>query len=359
LTLELELERPASYFLHVLAYLFPVPRHVVEERGDAWTDVGNIVTNGPFLLESFQPGERIILVRNPSYNGPFSGNLRKVEVKFNLNRMSSEELKIYDSNGVDLAELGVETFHARHRYAEEYTSGPSPRTYYVQFDTSRPPFDDARVRRAFVMAVDKERLADEVIGGILYPATGGFVPPGVPGHSPRIGLPYDPVQARQLLTQAGYPEGRNFPNLELVWYSEFNWIEHLKAEWLENLSVEVTFHKIGWADYAQNKRKWHLSFVGWSADYPDPENFLRVGIGDLLPYWRNDVYDRLLEEAQQSSNLNDRIRLYQEADKILIEEAAIMPITYLRWHRLVKPWLKMPAENIYYLSMKDVIIEPH
>jgi oligopeptide transport system substrate-binding protein len=359
LTLEYELEKPASYFLHVLANLFPVPRHVVEAHGDAWTEVDNIVTNGPFQLESYQPSERINLVRNPSYHGRFSGNLQRVEVKLNINHRSSEELEIYESNGVDFAELGVEAYQARDRYAEEYISEPSPSTYYVRFDTSRPPFDDSRVRRAFVMAVDRERLADEVMGGFLYPATGGFVPPGIPGHSPGIGLPYDPVQARQLLTQAGYPDGRNFPNLELAWFAETNWIEHLAAEWLDNLNVEVTFKKIDRADFFQNIRKWNLTFTGWVADHPDPDNFLRVGFRSRPPYWRNEVYERLLEEAQRSSKLNDRIRLYQKADKILIEEAAIMPITYIRWHRLVKPWVKMPAESLSSWTFKDIIIEPH
>jgi ABC-type transport system substrate-binding protein len=209
------------------------------------------------------------------------------------------------------------------------------------------------------MAVDRERLADEVMGGFLYPATGGFVPPGVPGHAPEIGLPYDPVQARQLLTQAGYPEGRNFPNLELVRFLETEWIEQLAQEWLDNLSVEVPFIKIGMADFVQNIRKWNLAFTGWVADHPDPDNFLRVGFRSNLPYWRNDVYERLLEEAQLSSNMKERIRLYQEADKILMEEAAIMPIAYGRWHSLRKPWVKGPAVNINYLSIKDVIIEPH
>ncbi len=359
LTLEYELEKPASYFLFVLANLFPVPRHVVEAHGDAWTDVGNIVTNGPFQLESYQPSERITLVRNPSYHGHFSGNLQRVEVQLNVNRRSTEELEIYESNGVDFAQLGEETYHVRHRYADEYISEPSPSTSFVRFDTSRPPFDDLRVRRAFAMAVDRERLADEVVGGFHYPATGGFVPPGIPGHSPGIGLPYDPDQARQLLTQAGYPDGRDFPSLSLVWHVETRGTEYLGARWFESLNVEVTLEKVDMPNFLKIALGRNLSSMGWVLDYPDPDNFLRVCVQSRVPDWQNEIYNRMLGEAQRTSNLNDRIRLYKEADKILIEEAAIVPITYLRWHYLVKPWVKIPTDWLSSWTWKDVILEQH
>lgn len=361
LTLEYELEKPASYFLHVLANLFPVPRHVVEAHGDAWTDMGNIVTNGPFQLESYKRGECITLVRNPSYHGHFTGNLQRVEFILGVNVNSSEELEIYDSNHVDFAQLGAETYHTRHSCAEEFISKPLPLTYYVRFDTSSPPFDDLRVRRAFVMAVDRKRLADEVIEGFHYPATGGFVPPGAPGHSPGIGLPYDPAQARQLLKEAGYPHGRDFPDLKLVslWYSLPRAIEYLEAQWLDNLNVGVTSEEVDKANYSNELLDAKLSFSGWNMDYPDPDNFLRVCVQTQLPHWRNESYDGLLEEAHRTSNPNDRIRLYKEADKILMEDAAIMPTTYGREHRLCKPWVRLPTGMAGFWYYKDIIIEPH
>jgi oligopeptide transport system substrate-binding protein len=359
LTLEVVLERPAGYFLHLLTTLFPVPRHVVEAHGEAWTDLDNLVTNGPFLLESFHQGESIILVRNSTFHGRFPGNLQQVEVKLNLPILSSGELEMYELDRVDIAKLGEATYPERHRYVEEYISGPEPGTIYVGFDTSRSPYDDPRVRRAFVMSVDRERLADEVLGGYQYPATGGLVPPVLLGHSPGIALPYDPDQARQLLAQAGYPEGRGFPGLELVYYRVPDVLEYLKAQWSHNLNVEIAIEIREWASVLKELLGRNLLMMGWIPDYPDPDSFLRVCVRAHVPYWRNEAYDRLLEGARRTSNQGDRIPLYQAADKILIEEAVIMPIAYFRAHRLVKPWVKLPGGGLDFRNLKAVIIEPH
>jgi oligopeptide transport system substrate-binding protein len=359
LALEVELERPAGYFLQTLRFRYPVPRHVMEAHGDDWTDLGNLVTNGPFHLETYQPRESIILVRNPSYHGRFSGNLQKVEVKLNVPRRSSENLEMYESDSVDIVSLDESIYPARHPHVEEYISEPWPATFYVRFNTSRPPFDDPRVRRAFVMAVDREKLADEVLEGYLYPATGGFVPPGMPGHSPGIGLPYDPDHARQLLEQAGYPEGRGFPSLELVYGRFHTVLEFLKAQWLNNLNVDVTIGIKEWAKVNKGQHSRNIFYSGWTTEYPDPEYFLGVWVRIQLPHWRNENYDRLLKEARRTSNQGDRIPLYQAMDRILIEEVAIMPPTSLRNHLLVKPWVKIPGGGTGIWYLKDVIIEPH
>jgi ABC-type oligopeptide transport system substrate-binding subunit/class 3 adenylate cyclase/ribosomal protein L40E len=360
LTLEVELERAASYFLHMLINLKPVPGHVVETYGESWTDLEHIVTNGAFILESYKPGEFIILVRNPTYHGGFSGNLERVELDLSTLRNSPEELELYEMDSVDVANLSFATYHARHTYAEEYVSEPKQNLYCVSFDTSRPPFDDPRVRRAFAMAVDRARLADEVLEGFADPATGGFVPPTIPGHSPGIGLPYDPPQARQLMTQAGFPDGQGFLTLEIVWRPGLsNVLKYLKSQWNNILNVEVAIEITDWENVLRTYQSRNVFIMGWEPDYPDPDNFLRVGVQNLLPGWRNDQYNQLLEEAQRNLDQSERIRLYQEADKILIEEAVIIPIVYWQGHFLVKPWVKIPTSRFDAWYFKDVILEPH
>jgi oligopeptide transport system substrate-binding protein len=99
--------------------------------------------------------------------------------------------------------------------------------------------------------------------------------------------------------------------------------------------------------------------MGWLAEYPDPDHFLRVGVRSMLPHWRNDKYSQLLEEAQRTLDQGDRIRLYQEADKILIEDAVVMPIAYNKTHFLCKPWVKLRGGRTDLWFFKDVIIEPH
>jgi ABC-type oligopeptide transport system substrate-binding subunit/DNA-binding SARP family transcriptional activator len=367
-TLTVELEGPTSYFLHLLAQVdtCPVPRHVVERHGKTWTEVNNLVTNGPFRLEAWQRGESMALVRNPEYHGRFSGNLERVELS--LHADPSVRLKMYETDGLDVLNLRSgfpppEMDRARQRHAGEYVSPPLLVTYYVGFDVSRPPFDDPGVRRAFAMAIDKETLADVVLQGYDSPATGGFVPPGMPGHSPGINLPYNPDQARRLLAEAGYPGGRGFPVVDWIAHSRAeSKIEYLQAQWRENLGIEITWDTMEWARYFDRLHSElpHVFISGWGADYPDPDYFLRVGPLPIRRRW-NKAYDRLVEEARRVTDQRERMKLYGQADRMLVQEAVIVPLTYGRAHLLVKPWVsKYPVSAAGpRLVWKDVIIEPH
>ena len=124
---------------------------------------------------------------------------------------------------------------------------PQPSTYFLVFLVDRPPFDDVRIRRAFVHAVDREALVRDVSKGQYLPATGGFVPLGMPGHLPGVGLPWDPGRARQLLTEAGYPDGKGFPDVECVARTDQADLgENLKAQWEENLGVKIRWETVEW-----------------------------------------------------------------------------------------------------------------
>ena len=294
-----------------------------------------------------------------TYHGGFSGNLEKVDVKLHKRTRSPEELELYETDRVDVAILGDTTHHARYRYADEYVSEPMHNLYFVGFDTSRPPFDDVRVRRAFAMTVDREKIADEVLEGFVDPATGGFVPPTIPGHSPGIGLPYDPAQARKLLAQAGYPEGQGFLTVEIVWVDALKHLQYLKSQWNDILNIEVKIEITEWENVLHTIRSKNVFHMGWLSDYPDPDSFLSVGVRNLLPGWRDDKYDALLEEAQRTLDQLERIRLYQQADKLLIEEAVVIPMIYWQEHYLVKQWVKLSAGGFGSRYYKDIILEPH
>jgi ABC-type oligopeptide transport system substrate-binding subunit/class 3 adenylate cyclase len=366
-TLAVELEEPTGYFLQLLAYTatYPVPRHMVEAHGEAWTEPKNIVTNGPFRLEAWQRGESMVLGRNPEYHGRFTGNLQRVELS--LLTDPSARLEMYETDRLDVLNLAdlppSERDRARQRHAGEYVSVPWLLTDYMGFDVSRPPFSDLRVRRAFLLATDRERLADAVLGGYVSPGTGGFVSPGMPGYSAGIGLPYDPEQARQILAEAGYPGGRSFPTVDsLVPHGRESLSEYLQAQWREDLGVETAWEIMEWAMLFDrlSQEPPHIFLTGWIADYPDPDNFLRVGLSSVRTGWRNEAYDRLVEQARQVMDQEERMKLYQQADRILVEEAAIAPLVYGRSHLLVKPWVsKHFTSAIGAWFWKDVIIEPH
>ncbi|NIS59982.1 MAG: AAA family ATPase [Proteobacteria bacterium] len=366
-TLVVELKEPTSYFLQLLAYAAtaPVPRHVVETYGEAWMEVDNIVTNGPFRLESWQRGQSMVLVRNPEYRGRLRGNVQQIDL-FALER--SAALKMYEDDTLDVLEFGPhpppEMDRVRQRHAGEYLSVPWLATIFVAFDTSRPPFDDARVRQAFVLATDRQTLGDGIWRGYVFPATGGFIPPGMPGHSVGIGLSYDPQQARQLMAEAGYPDGRGFPVVDALTPHEHEPLsKHLRAQWQENLGVEITWQPMEHGAFVErvSRESPSIFLARWIADYPDPDNFLRVGPAIWLPGWGNETYAGLVEEARRSMDQEKRMDLYKQADKILVEEAAIMPLNYVRLHLLIKPWVKKhpTSATTTWWFWKDVIIEPH
>jgi len=307
----------------------------------------------------------MVLVHNPEYHGRFTGNVQRVELS--LLSDPSAHLEMYLTDGLDIVHLynvpAPEVDRARHRHAGEYVSVPTLTTFYVEFDVSRPPFDDPRVRRAFVLATDRETLADVAMRGYAFPATGGFVPPGMPGHSVGIGLRYDPSQARELLAEAGYPGGRGFPVIDaLTTHGRVTEREYLQAQWRENLGVEIAWEAMEWATFLDSldEEPPHMFGMAWMADYPDPDNFLRVGLSWSAMRWRNEAYDRLVEEARRVTDQGKRMKLYGQADRILVEEMPIVPFAYSRFHQLVKQWVrKYPVSAIRTWFWKDVIIEPH
>lgn len=367
-TLSVELEGPTGYFLHLLAnaVTFPVPRHVVEQYGETWAEPQHIVTCGAFKLDSWQPNERMTLRRDSNYHGRFTGNLEGVELLLHDTGPDTDRdmLQLYDEDRIDVLVIASsEQNLARQQYAGEYRKVPRLITIYLQFDVSRPPFDDIRVRQAFVHATDRNALV-RASRPDCFPATGSFVPPGMPGYSPGIGLAYDPERAQQLLNEAGYPGGEGFPGIEsLTLPDRIDIGENLQAQWMENLGVMIGWEMVERQSFLSriDEQMPHIFILGWRADYPDPDNFLRARIGDIQRQrWQDKAYNELVKQAQRSLDQEERMRLYCEAEKILAEQAPIMPIFHWSTRMLVKPWVtRFPTTGLREWFFKDVIMAPH
>jgi ABC-type oligopeptide transport system substrate-binding subunit len=373
LTLEVELEEPTGHLLQLLSCsaTFPVPRHVVERHGESWTEVDKFVSNGAFLLESRPSEDRMVLARNARYHGHATGNVQRVELSLRFSQQASQALLAeYEAGELDvyyLWELPTRDMNrARQRHAGEYISEPWLHTNYLAFNTSRPPFDDVRVRRAFVLATDRERLTGVFLEGFAFPGTGGFVPPGMAGHSPGIALPYDPQAARELLAEAGYPGGRGFPPIVYLAMPATVHREtgdYLRRGWEEELAVEVGAETADWgtvADRLEGREPPDLYGWGWVADYPDPDNFLRVALGTVRTGWQNRAFEELVENARRLTDQRQRLKLYSQAERMLVEEAPVVTLFYARSTLLIQPWVRrfpIPARGGWF--WKDVIIEPH
>jgi oligopeptide transport system substrate-binding protein len=371
-----ELERPAAYFLQLLGHeaLCPIPRHVVTRYGQEWTRLENISTCGPFLLEAISPEGGIVLSKNPGYHEPFHGNVEQVTISTVGNWL--ERLTMYQDDLLDVVDITDiapgELDRIKRRYAGEYLLPYQLSIGYIGFDMSRPPFDDARVRQAFVHAIDRQELVNVVMRGNVTAATDGFIPPGVPGHSSRIGLPYDPDRARSLMREAGYVQDKlgesvsTFPRLVYSVPEAESVIEiaaYLLESWRKNLGLELSVQSFEWPTYIDmiHNNPPQLFTMAWVADYPDPHSFLNVGIPtSAATGWRHEEFDRLLEKAELVTEQGERMRLYSQADRILIEEAAVMPVMYWRRPTLIKPWVrKLHIPSFGNLQWKDIVIDMH
>ena len=369
LTLEVDLEAPAGHFLQILASscAYAVPCHAVRKHGEFWWEPDKIVTNGPFRLVSWLKDESIILAVNPAYHGQCSGNVEQVDLRLLPDGAWRARSELYEADELDVLDLmgspALERDRARHSHPRDYVSGPRLNTDYTGFVTKQPPFDDTRVRRAFVLAMDRERMTDAALGADSTPATGGFIPVGMPGHSAGIGLPYDPQQARDLLAEAGYPDGRGFPVAE--WFSVSGaepYAEYMAAQWCRTLGVEVRWEILEYSTLIERLEQQppHMFGLGWIADYPDPDSFLRAN--PILRYtgWWSDAFEELVESARRSAEQAERLKLYAQADRMLVEEAVLLPGSYRRTHLLVKPWVsRYPTSAMATVSWKDVVIELH
>jgi oligopeptide transport system substrate-binding protein len=182
------------------------------------------------------------------------------------------------------------------------------------------------------------------------------------GHAPDIGLPYDLDKARWLLSQAGYPEGRGFPPVRGIMYEAYAPLNsHIQDQWRTTLGIDVPWELLSWQEFQNQSRHEtpDLVFSGWVADYPDPDNILRIATHTSRSGWGNERFAQLVDQARNLSDPSARGGLYQEADRILIDQVGLIPISYGRWHLLVKPRIqRFPASPLKYTFWKDIILKP-
>jgi len=366
-TLSVELEAPTSYFLHIIGFsiTYPIPVHVFKKHGENWTDLENLVSNGPFKLDRLDQDEGITLSRNPDYPGPFKGNLDQIELKPILDWQ--KQLDLYDRGELDIfgGMPPSELNRLRQRYANEYFTAPNPATTYIGLNINQPPFNDQRIRQAVAHAIDREKLANIVLQGFNDPATGGFVPPGMPGHVPRIALPFNPELARRLLVDAGFTSGEDLPAIR-IFTTQFPYYRTIssaiQADLSENLGMQTEITEMGFAEILNRMRTEnpHIFTMGWNATYPDPDDFLRIAARTNIPSGWDSHYDALVDEARRVSDHAKRMEMYAEAERILADQVVLLPLLYARVHLFVKPWVKkLPLQPIRVFSFKEIIIEEH
>lgn len=356
-TLIIELERPTSYFLYLLAtpYLFPRPNHVVEEFDSDWAQPQHIVTNGPFKIIDWSDKGQVLLGRNPYYHGVFSGNVSQVEISLLRQDVGwQKSIDQYTRDQIDFLDVtwfpGNIIRAAQRRFGEFFTVlQPRPATFGIHFNELQSTLGDARIRRALALTIDKEQLVSDLQKDNAIPALGGFIPPGLPGHEPDIGIPFDPQFAQRLLTEAGYPDGKGFPNLEIAWF-DFpdmkNTADYISQVWYESLGIiiqPVFFSLPELVAMFTNGTPPAIYGGGWSADYHDPDCFLRLGMRFPLRH-HQPILDKI-EAARIMTRQDQRIALYREVDKMIVEDAITIPLHYSSYTVFFGPRVRKLSSN--------------
>lgn len=341
LTLEVRLARPVVFFPMITTFmvLFPLRADVIARHGDAWTEPGNFVGNGPYALAGWRHEYKVSLRPNRFYRAP----PRNAGVSFFMLDQPTVELTLYERGDLDFALLPIIDI-PRYEGHPEFRRKPMLRGEYYGFNCARPPFDDRRVRRAFSLAIDRS-VFPRILHGGETPMT-SWIPPGMLAHAPEIGLAFDRGRARAALAEAGFPGGRGFPLVDLAFNTDEERklvAENIQSQWKENLGVRVRLRNVEWKAYLKEIATdppglWRL---GWGADFPDPDNFMNLftgASGNNHTRWKSDRFDALVADAALEPDEARRREMYDAAQRILCErDAAIIPLYARAQNFLVSP----------------------
>ncbi len=308
-TLVVELTAPTPYFLELTAFhaSYPVPRWAVEAKGgqDTWFLPRKIVSNGAFRLAEWNVGDRIRLLRSDTYWGRADVKLSSADV-FPVDNQTAA-LNLYLSGAVDwLPSNSYPVDLADYlRNRPDYYHAPALIVYYYRINCTRKPFDDLRVRKALNLAIDREQIAKEVLNLGQIPAF-HLVPPGLRDYrAPDASLRYDLGEARRLLKEAGFANGRDFPAFGILYNtleSHKKLAEVLADQLHRTLGLKVSAYNQEWQAYQESVRSlnYDVARAGWVGDYEDPNTFLDLWVtnaGNNETGWGDPLYDRLIRAA--------------------------------------------------------------
>lgn len=358
MTLEVTLAYPFANFLTMVGFMsyYPVPRHVVERYGERWTRPEHIVSSGPFRVTEWKAHQYIKIERNPFYYDastvlPDAVVLHAIE---NINTEENEFLsgKLQMTNSIP--KLKIPTYVAKRDKDSSKSPlrmAPQLATYMYKLNTHKKPFDDVRVRRALSLAIDRNSLVKNVLNG-GETAAYALTPPLVRDYNVHSSidrpLPEAIAEAKKLLSEAGYPTGKNFPKVHIKYNTDANHRKvavALQAMWKQNLGIDVGLINEEWKVFVTTliKSDFEIAKYGWIGAFFDPEAFLELfvsGRENNNTGWANPIYDKLLvnSRAQESAK---RFKTMVKAEELLIDEAPIIPLYYFNTARLADPRLKI------------------
>lgn len=363
-TLVVKLNKKAAYFPHIPTFTvtFPIRKDLIEKWGNKWTLPANLATVGPFLLKEWKHDVRLVMNPNPK----FYGNKPKLEkVTAHIINEDTTAINMFESGSLNYVSRIPALEIDRLRASPAYRNMPYLRGYYYGFNTKKPPFQDVRVRKALAHAIDRAQIVSLLKGG--QSPTTSWIPKGMLGFEPKVGLDFNPSKAKALLAEAGYPEGKGFPPITFVFDTRDDnklIAERLQSMWKKHLGLDLRAQNEDWKVYLNRLKSDTppLFRLGWGADYPDPENFMGLFTshsGNNHTEWKNSEYDSLVAQAAAESAVPKRVALYKKAQQILLEkDAVIVPLFSDALNVLVSPSVKgLQLNSLDHLDLRSVEME--
>ncbi len=362
-TFVVTLNKKASYFPSIPTFTvtYPIRKDVIEKAGNKWTEPKNLVTVGPFTLTEWKHDSRLTLSANPKYYG---GKPKLDLINAYIVNEDTTAINMFESGKLQYVSRLPPVEIERLKASPAYRNGPFLRGYYYGFNITKKPFDDVRVRQAFAHAVDRSQITSLLKGGQI--PTTSWIPKGMPGYEPKIGLDFNLSKAKKLLAEAGYPDGKGFPNVTFMFDTRDDHkmiAERLQSMWKKNLGVDLKAQNEDWKVYLNRLKADvpQMFRLGWGADYPDPDNFMNLFTSysdNNHTHWKNKEYDKLIEQAAGESSMPKRLAIYKKAQVMLTEQdAVIVPLFVDALNVLISPTVKNLSLNAMdQLDLKEVQI---
>ena len=346
-TLRVEIDLPRAYFIDKLTYptTFVVDEATVSSGQGWWREPNG---TGPFELARWDEGSLLVLQRYGDYYG-MAPSLE--EVHFHL--LAGLPMSLYEQGTIDVVNVSTSYMYQAtdpaNPFSEQLVSTPELSLYYIGFNVDEPPFDDPLVRRAFCHAVDRERIVSVLFNDSVTIA-GGILPVGLPGHDPSLDpYPFDPQRARELLAESSYGSADALPPVVVTVSGYANsvtgYVAAAMRDWQEHLGVDITVRQLEPDIYLYElpEEKDGVFAMGWIADYPDPHNFLGTLLSSgehmNISGYSNPEFDALLDRAAAETDEEERLRFYNQAERMVVEDAPCLPLLYGANHVLVKPYV--------------------
>jgi oligopeptide transport system substrate-binding protein len=359
-TLEVTLEGPRGYFPVLAAYLAALPAYqrAVEKFGDKWTEAGNIVCNGPFVLESWEHNKQMTLRKNPYYFSAKDVHLTKVVIP--IIPVASGALP-YENNEIDMTSLqagDLKRLQSDPRASKDVFRYPFPGTWYLLPQVTKVPFDNVKVRRAIGHAIDRDNVI-KVAQGLATPAW-SMIPPGFPGALDNAKIKaiqrFDKKAAMEMLKGTPFEGGKNWPKITLSMRDEAlgakPLAEAVQAVLLENLNMKTELEVLEPRVFRERLWKQDLQFVWirWFMDYPDPHNeyfdtFYGKKPTGKRQAWTNEAFDKELEAGRDTRDAAKRMEHYAKAEEIMQTDAGYVPVAWVLRFGAMKPWVKGVEKN--------------